>query len=72
MNDTLAHLATELTDAQHTKLDRLDKDNPGAKVVGWFMGGPVIRYPSGQERNVRRDGKTATCKGWDKYKGATK
>lgn len=38
-----------LTEKQHAKLDRIDKEDPYAKVVGWmdvktFAIGPIIEY----------------------------
>jgi hypothetical protein len=69
MNDATLS-ATYLTTDQHHSLDQLAARQPDAKVVGWFRDGPVIRYPSGQERNIRSNGGATPCKGWNK--GATK
>lgn len=43
-----------LTNAQHRTLDRISRQDSGAKVVGWdvHMNGPVVRYSNGTKSVV--------------------
>lgn len=54
---------TDLTYPQHARLDRLEKEDPGCRVIGW-RDGPVIRKPNGALVRVVEYGRLAPVRKW--------
>lgn len=50
----------ELNNAQERCLDRIDKKDPDAKVIGWFEGvnrkGPIVQLSNGEQKLVNGSG----------------
>ena len=48
-----------LTIAQHSRLDRLDRETPDAHVIGWDdrASGPLVRRPGRRVVVVKPDGR---------------
>lgn len=51
--------ATKLSIAQGNRLDQIDDEDPGAKVIGWdFQGlGPLVLHSDGRRRVVNPVGR---------------
>lgn len=47
---------TDLTYAQHSRLDRIAAEDPAATVIAW-EGGPVIRRGDGRLQRLRNTGR---------------
>lgn len=50
----------DLNDNQERCLDRLDKKDPEARVIGWFEGltrrGPIVQLSNGAQKLVNESG----------------
>lgn len=57
---TLVGNDRELNDNQMRCLDRIDKKDPEARVIGWFTGvtrkGPIVQLSTGKQKLINETG----------------